>query len=312
MSMFSKISAGFLALALVVGGLALPVSATTIPSLVPTINAPVNGSNVTIYSPVVFNGSATGGTAPYAYVWNFGDSTSAFGESFSKIYSVIGPKTVQLVVTDFTGLRATTTINLTVVDGNQDNTPPSTPTITTSTHQPNIPSATTTVTVAWTPSTDNMGLAGYSFLWDNNANTIPDNTVDSTTTSLTQTLTPGTWYFHIKAIDTAGNSSATTHYGPIVITDPGNNDPLTITNIQVTDITQTGATIRWTTNRPANSRVIYDTVSHPDISGQTGPNYGYANSTATFDDNPKVTSHVVAVTGLAANTSYYFRVISQE
>lgn len=92
----------------------------------------------------------------------------------------------------------------------------------------------------------------------------------------------------------------------------GEADPLTISNISITDITKTSAVIHWTTNRVATSRVIYDTVSHPDISGETGPNYGYANSTGTSDTDPKVTEHSVSVTGLTADTQYYFRVISEE
>lgn len=87
---------------------------------------------------------------------------------------------------------------------------------------------------------------------------------------------------------------------------------LVISNVRVTDVTQTSAIVRWDTNLPANSRVIYDTVSHPSITGASAPNYGYANSSATLDNSPKVTSHVVNLTGLSANTKYYFRVISEE
>ncbi|MFA5022853.1 MAG: fibronectin type III domain-containing protein, partial [Candidatus Paceibacterota bacterium] len=58
------------------------------------------------------------------------------------------------------------------------------------------------------------------------------------------------------------------------------------------------------------SRVIYDTTSHPDISGQVAPNFGYAASTQEADLN-KVTSHSVNITGLNPGTKYYFRVLSQ-
>lgn len=95
------------------------------------------------------------------------------------------------------------------------------------------------------------------------------------------------------------------------IVDSGSTQ-LVISNIQVTNITETTATVTWDTNLPANSRVIYDTVSHSDISNASGPDYGYANSTATFDNSPKVTSHSVDLTGLSAQTKYYFRVISEE
>lgn len=86
-----------------------------------------------------------------------------------------------------------------------------------------------------------------------------------------------------------------------------------ISNVQVTDKTQNAATITWTTNIPATSRVIYDTASRR-VSATDGgtigsaPNYGYTNSTTR--DDAKVTSHSVRLTGLTPNTTYYFRVLS--
>ena len=77
------------------------------------------------------------------------------------------------------------------------------------------------------------------------------------------------------------------------------------------DITKNSAIVRWKTNTPATSRVIYDTVSHPTIDVENGgPDFGYANSTIISDEDPMVTEHAVTVTGLDADTQYYFRVIS--
>lgn len=67
-------------------------------------------------------------------------------------------------------------------------------------------------------------------------------------------------------------------------------------------------TITWTTDHPATSRVIYDTVSHPVLGDP--PNYGYSSSTAEFDTDPKVTSHSVAVDGLTVGTTYSYRTVS--
>ena len=74
--------------------------------------------------------------------------------------------------------------------------------------------------------------------------------------------------------------------------------------------TDTSITITWTTtNHPATSRVIYGTVSIPDpVVGDTGSNYGYANSTT--EDPTLVTDHSVVVSGLTAGTTYYFRTVS--
>lgn len=177
-------------------------------ALVASIDAPADGANITVDEVTTFRASATGGETPYAYGWDFGDSTNAAGDTFNKAFTTTGTYTVTLTVVDFAGTQVTDTITVNIVDGDAD--------------------------------------------------------------------------------------------------------PLTISNISVTDITKTSAVIHWTTNRAATSRVIYDTVSHPDISGASAPNYGYANSTGTSDTDPKVTEHSVSVTGLTADTQYYFRVISEE
>ena len=67
----------------------------------------------------------------------------------------------------------------------------------------------------------------------------------------------------------------------------------------------TTTTITRTTDDPATSRVIYDTVSH---SLGAAPNYGYANS--TVEDTTLVTLHSVGVTGLTSGTTYYYRTVS--
>ena len=87
---------------------------------------------------------------------------------------------------------------------------------------------------------------------------------------------------------------------------------LTIYNIQAAVGTDY-ADITWNTNKNATSRVIYDTVSHADLGGTSAPNYGYSNSSPLFDNpaNPSgVTGHSVRLSGLTADTTYYYRPIS--
>lgn len=75
---------------------------------------------------------------------------------------------------------------------------------------------------------------------------------------------------------------------------------------QIANPLATSITITWYTNKPATSRVVYDTVSHPTIG--YAPNYGYAFSNA--EDSTKVLFHSMTITGLTPNTVYYFRPIS--
>lgn len=79
-----------------------------------------------------------------------------------------------------------------------------------------------------------------------------------------------------------------------------------ISSESVSDVTSSSVTINWTTDHPATSRVVYDTISHETLG--SAPNYGYTNSTT--ENSTKITNHSVTVTGLSPNTTYYFRSVS--
>jgi len=86
---------------------------------------------------------------------------------------------------------------------------------------------------------------------------------------------------------------------------------LTITNINASltsNQTDASITVTWLTNINATSRVIYDTVPHPDLSLALPPNYGYAYS--TVQDPTKVTGHSVTIPGLILGQTYYLRPLS--
>lgn len=74
--------------------------------------------------------------------------------------------------------------------------------------------------------------------------------------------------------------------------------PLSTTDVASSNITSTGASITWTTNRAADSQVDYGTTS----------SYG---QTTTLDTT-MVTSHSVVLSGLSANTEYHYRVRSRD
>ncbi|HEX9034992.1 MAG TPA: PKD domain-containing protein, partial [Streptosporangiaceae bacterium] len=81
-----------------------PLSATATAS--PTTgNAPLN---------VAFTGSATGGTSPYSYSWNFGDGTTSTAQSPSHTYSSAGTYTATLTVTDSSSPAKTATSSATI------------------------------------------------------------------------------------------------------------------------------------------------------------------------------------------------------
>ena len=89
-----------------------------------------------------------------------------------------------------------------------------------------------------------------------------------------------------------------------------------ISNVLVASKTQTTATITWTTDIDATSRVIYGLTSQKDpVTGKeigSAPNYNYTNSepASVNSSSPKTKSHSVTLTGLTPGTKYYFRVLS--
>ncbi|OHA59640.1 MAG: hypothetical protein A2589_02165 [Candidatus Vogelbacteria bacterium RIFOXYD1_FULL_46_19] len=144
----------------------------------------------------------------------------------------------------------------------------------------------------------------YNWTWGDGTQDAGQNETHSYTASGTKTVTYRVTDFATGQTDTDTIS---------VTIGEADEEDLLITNVRVTDITQSSAIVRWTTNRPATSRVIYDTASRRAENGDTigsAPNYGYSNSTSR-DDN-KVTEHAVTLTGLSANTQYFFRVLSAE
>ena len=278
---------------------------TAVAILTAAIIAPTNNATIQPNVATTFTAAAAGGEPPYAYTWDFGDGTTAFGQSYDKIYATAGAYNASLVVTDFSGARAVDSINLTITA------PPPVPvplsaSITAPADNSSIEinkSLTFTATAAG-------GESPYTFTW------AFGDTTTGTGASLAKTYTAtGAKIITLTAKDAKGQeaSASVTVTVTAVPVQPG-PDPvqvLTISNIRVTDITTTSAIVRWTTSKTATSRVIYDTVAHASVAGQTAPNFGYASSTGTSDADTKVTEHAVTVSNLSPATNYYFRVISQ-
>jgi len=118
-------------------------------------------------------------------------------------------------------------------------------------------------------------------------------------------------YVMAHTVPLSGLTEATTYHYQVCSTDSANNQacssdqtfstldetPPIISNVQVINITGTTATITWTTNEDADSKVDYGLAA--------GPPYA-----STQTDAAMVTSHSITVTGLTPGTTYHYRVRS--
>jgi peptidoglycan hydrolase-like protein with peptidoglycan-binding domain/peptidoglycan/xylan/chitin deacetylase (PgdA/CDA1 family) len=167
-------------------------------------------------------------------------------------------------------------------------------------------SASTSVTVGTTYSdagataTDNV---------DPSVAVVTTVTVGAVATTSVNTNVIGTYVVHYNAHDTAGNNAAEVTRTVNVIEVPVVPAPVLSAEQQGT-VTDTSVTITWTTDHAATSRVVWGTTSVLTASTTEAgaPNYGYANSAT--EDATLTTSHSVTVSGLSANTTYYFRPVS--
>jgi hypothetical protein len=118
----------------------------------------------------------------------------------------------------------------------------------------------------------------------------PSGSTASLTVTVPATLAPATYLFTVNG---AGGSTIDTQTVELTVSAPG----ALISNVQVTNVTATSATITWATNQPADTQVAYF--------------IGSAKPTWSACCNPtNATSHSLTLTGLAPHTTYNFFVES--
>jgi hypothetical protein len=98
---------------------------------------------------------------------------------------------------------------------------PTDPTVTGSSPAKNAWTKTNTVKVDFSGATDNLsGVDGFSVSWTNSPLSVPNKVKDlgpGAVSATSPALADGTWYFHLRTVDKAGNWTNTVHYGPFKI-----------------------------------------------------------------------------------------------
>lgn len=170
-----------------------------------------------------------------------------------------------------------------------DATPPSVPTNLTASAI-----SSSQVSLSWSVSTDNVGVAGYQVF--RNGSKIA--TVSNSPYADNSVAGSTTYSYQIYAVDTSGNVSAGSNTA--TATTPAAVVKLSITTSQVSGKTATSAIIKWTTNIPSTGSIRYGT-------SKTALN-------STLSDSTVGTSHSVTLTGLSKFTTYYYQIagVSQD
>lgn len=98
------------------------------------------------------------------------------------------------------------------------------------------------LTISWSPSTDNIGVAGY-YVYRNGTN-IVSSTSAFTGTSITDMVTPGTYTYTVDAYDAAQNVSDKSV--PVTVTiSVDNNPPSTPTHLSAQQVSASGVNLTW-------------------------------------------------------------------
>lgn len=149
-------------------------------------------------------------------------------------------------------------------------------------------------TISWSTDEDANSRVNYGITDSFELGFVLDASLSKTHSMTLSGLQEGkTYFFQIKSADQSNNiaTAATQTLNTLDKTAP------VVSNIQVVNITKSGATITWDTNEASTSELNYGLTA----------GYGFEKIDATL-----TTSHTFVLSGLQSGTTYYFRVKSQD
>ncbi len=160
-----------------------------------------------------------------------------------------------------------------------------------SSHSLSVWSSDNTVSMSWTAATDNgSGLAGYAAVWDADDDTTPVSVnLGVVTSNVSAPLADGNeHWFHIRAVDVAGNYGSAVHFGPFYIE--------TVPPVGPTELTSPSHIVStWSSN---NTITVTLTAATDATSGLDG--YGIWFSTSPTTD-PTVKTAGALLTGVTSS-----------
>jgi subtilisin family serine protease len=182
-----------------------------------------------------------------------------------------------------------------------DTTAPANPALSSSSHVVGTWSLDASVEVAWADALDGAsGVDGFSYEWSQNSATTPDQTKDGTGSSATSpALTDGSWWFHLRTVDAAGNWSFAVHLGPFKIdTTPPANPSLSSTR-----------TSGWSPDRSVDA--VWSGAADAG-SGVSGYSLEWSQSASTAPDETQDTNGSTATSPQLADGSWWFHLRTRD
>jgi hypothetical protein len=157
-----------------------------------------------------------------------------------------------------------------------DATPPEAAEILYTTVDPDSPGGHPSVWCAWLPATDaTSGIAGYSWRLDPSELAQPDATVETADTwDRTRFTAEGATYFHLVAVDRAGNKGPKRHTGPFVVDLDLVGAELERPNHGEVLVEGQEFTVTWALEVPSGRSVTGGTLSYSINAGQTWHSIG--------------------------------------
>lgn len=154
------------------------------------------------------------------------------------------------------------------------------------------------VTVNWTTNEASDTQVKYGATQSYGASTALGSTLVTSHSQTVTGLSPSTlYYFQVLSRDASNNLGTSSGHSFTTQAAPDTTAPA-VSNVTVTAVTASTATITWTTDEASTSKVDYGLTS------------SYGSSTSL--DSTLVTSHSVSLTGLSGYTPYSFRVRSKD
>ena len=165
------------------------------------------------------------------------------------------------------------------------------------------PSTTSTsISLAWTASTDNVGVTGYQILRAPGASggTFAQIATSTTNSYVNTGLTASTTFrYQVRAVDAAGNASAVSNTVTAATQAGGGGDtqaPTVPANLTAPSTTTTSVSLTWTASTDNVGVTGYQILRAPGASG------------GTFAQIATSTTNSYVNTGLTANTTYRYQV----